>query len=504
MHRPLRSALVSLILLVVLIGGPIGALAESASVTVDNSQAAGAIQGLVLKDKPSGAIIAIKNRHDFWTNIKILSSVTTKLVADRQLQSAPGGGGVGDLYAQLGLIGPGGQANWDATFDQRLGGSQTILTSPSLAISPNAGALTILSIVGEMTGGLAETGNSEQVLKAISEIGKSGDFIEMLHDLQNGSSTDLAMHFFKLLNDPTQTTVLVQALSDLNIIVSAALIKKVLTIWSIYNLSRLVVDEASALITNSASGSVTFTAPATLQLTAGTTPSSPPSPNPPSTLMPTSTSPSIPSPSPTSAPSPTPVPSPTPIPTPTPLPPTPTPAVQGDAYSTALGAGLAAVTAYLSHCNAPCQFALDPSPGDIENQGHNADVISYFVRNTNDSRGDFILYAFVVQGPSGWRYLNAAQFQPDFNLEFGVTEGSGTLHVGSGCVNIHATPSTSGNIAGCLANGTVIRFSQEPYFADGTIWWQVNSSGWMTQNYAECASANWNDAQAWLVPPDCS
>jgi surface antigen len=235
-----------------------------------------------------------------------------------------------------------------------------------------------------------------------------------------------------------------------------------------------------------------------------------PAPTTTSTEAPKPTSTPVPTPTPTATPTPIPTPSPTPSPTPMPLPtaiptPTPLPASSGGTYAAPQDAIMAGANALISTtCNSPgfvCQIVADSEA--LSNRG-SAFVATFDVRqvNSGEAEGGFSLFVYVYQDSSGWHFLNATGTQQGFVPYVGAV--TGTLHVGTGCVNVHENPGASSPVVGCLPNGAPIQLDGGPVYVDGTFWWSVMGSGWMNQNYAECSSLWWNEPYALIIPPDCS
>lgn len=95
------------------------------------------------------------------------------------------------------------------------------------------------------------------------------------------------------------------------------------------------------------------------------------------------------------------------------------------------------------------------------------------------------LLTYVFKDSAGWHYLDARGAQAGFLPSIG---NQGTLSLSSGCVNVRATPSLSGQILSCLGNGSTVTVDGGPNYADGKMWWHLQGSGWMVHDFLICAS----------------
>jgi hypothetical protein len=106
-------------------------------------------------------------------------------------------------------------------------------------------------------------------------------------------------------------------------------------------------------------------------------------------------------------------------------------------------------------------------------------------------------FSYVYEDSAGWHPLDVACTQ---NTGYNPSVGAASyiFGPGSGCANVHASPSHSSSVSGCLpwsqaGSGSQYTVDQGPtYTAEtdaisgqpaGTIWWHLQGQGWITQDF---------------------
>ena len=89
--------------------------------------------------------------------------------------------------------------------------------------------------------------------------------------------------------------------------------------------------------------------------------------------------------------------------------------------------------------------------------------------------------AFVYHDSSGWHYLNALCALPDQLAP--VVGRAATVHIPGDCAKVRAAASLSSRVADCLKDGTTVRVDGGPDYADGKLWWHLQSRGWMAHDF---------------------
>jgi streptogramin lyase len=126
-------------------------------------------------------------------------------------------------------------------------------------------------------------------------------------------------------------------------------------------------------------------------------------------------------------------------------------------------------------------------------EGSHAALFQYVV---NQSRcGGQELQVDVVEDPAGWRKYYAFQ-----NGSFPVPAPGAVIPLKflTGCLNVHESPSLGSQTLHCLpSNSTVQVDKMLPVYADGYIWWHIESHdgqftplGWAVQDYLLCTDNN--------------
>ena len=87
-------------------------------------------------------------------------------------------------------------------------------------------------------------------------------------------------------------------------------------------------------------------------------------------------------------------------------------------------------------------------------------------------------WVFLYQDSSGWHYVNARCAQAP-----GYVPGQGATVYVSGCADVRANPGPTGQVVGCLPNGTTVNVDGAPLYTDGSIWWHLQSWGWMAHDF---------------------
>jgi N-acetylneuraminic acid mutarotase len=157
-------------------------------------------------------------------------------------------------------------------------------------------------------------------------------------------------------------------------------------------------------------------------------------------------------------------------------------------YPSPAAAAEAGTLAYLRLQDMSACFRVDTSPLDAGRTGQDA---VYFARSVHcqvDASGGpgFALVVYVVHGPEGWHYLDARGTQsPGFVPTVG---DSLTLRLG-GCANVRAAPSTSAQVATCLASGSTVTIDGGPNYGDGHLWWHLAGRGWMAHEVVTCTGS---------------
>jgi RNA polymerase sigma factor (sigma-70 family) len=108
------------------------------------------------------------------------------------------------------------------------------------------------------------------------------------------------------------------------------------------------------------------------------------------------------------------------------------------------------------------------------------------------------LLTYVFKDSTGWHYLDARGTQAGFLPAIGL---QGTLRLSSGCVNVRALPSLSGQILSCLRNGATVTVDGGPNYVDGKMWWHLQGSGWMVHDFLICTT--YDTGAAGLLSQQC-
>jgi hypothetical protein len=108
------------------------------------------------------------------------------------------------------------------------------------------------------------------------------------------------------------------------------------------------------------------------------------------------------------------------------------------------------------------------------------------------------LLTYVFKDSAGWHYLDARGAQAGFLPAIGL---QGTLQLSSGCVNVRATPSLSGQKLSCLSSGATVKVDGGPNYVDGKMWWHLQGSGWMVHDFLICTT--YDTGAAGLLSQQC-
>jgi hypothetical protein len=119
------------------------------------------------------------------------------------------------------------------------------------------------------------------------------------------------------------------------------------------------------------------------------------------------------------------------------------------------------------------------------------DHAAAFEYDTSGSRYGPV-YVYVVQDSNGWHKFDAWVSGAAYPLEPNVSIPL-TFH--SGCMNVHRDPSLGSQVLSCLASGAKANIDQGPVYADGDIWWHLQTIdttiaplGWAVQKYLMCTN----------------
>jgi hypothetical protein len=251
------SRLVCLVLTLALALLPAGEVRASSSlgnVQVDNSLANGAAVGIVVDARPGSALVKVSNPHKFWTNVVLpASSGGVTFTPASPSRSDPLAG----FYALAGVIPPGGDAAWQARFPAA-DSSQVVVVSPSILISPNAGALTIATILVSMIGGVPKAKAADNILKAAQLLLTVPTITAAIKAIDDQDAYGFAGALYDSIGDHGDRLVIMQAMAQLGITATEQVLKRVLVGWTIFELMQLAYDEISARILGTAQGNVTF------------------------------------------------------------------------------------------------------------------------------------------------------------------------------------------------------------------------------------------------------
>jgi hypothetical protein len=271
---------------------PSAAGASQTQMRADNSGANGSIEGRVVMQADGRTTVVVRNLHQYWTNLDVSQVGVT-------LATGPVPGGV---FAAIGVLAPGAEATWTATFDAAQPASALVRASPYL-LSTNTGglaaALNILDILAEMLGDKAPdvatlADSAAKVTRAVALVRTVfGDRLTKDFTVEGFASGDLAADVFDALSEKDKAEILSQALSLLGVGQSAAALGTVAAHWApAVGLLQLIWDMGSALILGQSSGGVLFDyAPPSGLTPPVTTPPSPPVTTPPSPPVTTAPSP---------------------------------------------------------------------------------------------------------------------------------------------------------------------------------------------------------------------
>jgi hypothetical protein len=87
---------------------------------------------------------------------------------------------------------------------------------------------------------------------------------------------------------------------------------------------------------------------------------------------------------------------------------------------------------------------------------------------------------YVVQNNNAWQFVNAICGLPGQVTP--MVGRNATVHVPGNCARVRTAPSLQSGVAGCLYDGTAVKISGGPVYANSLIWWQTNR-GWMAQDF---------------------
>jgi len=230
------------------------AVRAAGGVQVDNSLANGAATGTVLRASPDGALVEVHNPHQFWTNV-----VLPAAGAGVTFQPAPPSPSdpLGGFYARAGVIAPGADAVWQARFPSA-NSSQVVVVSPAFAVSPDAGALTIATVLVSMVGGVARAKTADDILRAAHLLLTVPTIDAAIEAVDQRDAYGFAVALYDSIGDHADRLVIVRTLSLLGVSVTEQALKRVLVVWTIFELMQLAADEISARILGTAQGNVTF------------------------------------------------------------------------------------------------------------------------------------------------------------------------------------------------------------------------------------------------------
>ena len=177
-----------------------------------------------------------------------------------------------------------------------------------------------------------------------------------------------------------------------------------------------------------------------------------------------------------------------------------TQATAPQSFQTVLGATFSAVgdengLSVTESCTpTPQRGCLTTSTGPTLGSANTAGYQQFDLSGTG---GGAVCFSYVYQDSAGWHPLDVACTQ---NVGYNPTVGAANyiFGPGSGCADVHSSPSHASSIAYCLpwsssGSGSQYTIDEGPtYTAEtdpgsgqpaGTIWWHLQGEGWITQDF---------------------
>jgi hypothetical protein len=247
-----------MLILAATVAWPAGWSSAQGSILVDDSDGNGVVSGAVEElTSESTARVTVRNERRFWVALDLQDPTGSMVLTPADLADD-----AGRVYAGLAVIGPGGEAAYEASFSPTEPGSQDVWVhyDGTTIGGLSAVALNVLQVIAYGLGAGQLSGSADAVLTAARTITDLPDWVAIAQSNQGGAATfaDIPEYASVLLGTQAGRQAIRQALSELGVSVRGQQLRILARAMGAAEIVLLVNDLRDAVSDAETQGSVRF------------------------------------------------------------------------------------------------------------------------------------------------------------------------------------------------------------------------------------------------------